>query len=128
MSHNHSKARQHKLRNTKSFVLESLARAIIIQGSINTTLERAKALRMVIEPLVTIGKKADVAKDNPVQVMNLKRRAFRILKDEDLVEKLFSKISPTYMNINGGYTRITKSHIRTSDRARMAQLSLITYP
>jgi len=125
MTHNHARAQQHKRRNSKKFMMSSLVRALIINESINITLTRAKALRMVIEPLITLAKKAYNEQDKLDRVVHFKRLAFGRLKDRMLVTKLFSEIAPRYVDRKGGYVSLIKTHVRMSDSTPMAQVSLI---
>jgi large subunit ribosomal protein L17 len=97
--------------------MRNMAKALLVCERIETTLAKAKALRMYFEPLVTI------AKNDPDSIF-AKRRIFAELRDEDLVAKLFGKIAPLYKGINGGYTRIMPFRLRKGDGAETAIIEL----
>lgn len=97
--------------------MRNMAKALLVYERIETTLAKAKALRMYFEPLVTI------AKNDPDSIF-ARRRIFDELRNEDLVTKLFSKIAPLYKGINGGYTRIMPFRIRKGDGAETAIIEL----
>ena len=82
---------------------------------IKTTLPKAKELRRVVEPMITLAKEPTVAN---------KRLAFNRLRDREVVCKLFNEIGPRFANRNGGYTRILKMGFRVGDNAPMAYMEL----
>ncbi|MCP4993258.1 MAG: 50S ribosomal protein L17 [Gammaproteobacteria bacterium] len=86
---------------------------------IKTTLPKAKELRRVAEPLITMGKVDNVAK---------RRLAFSRLRDDEVVGKLFSEIGPRYQDRPGGYLRILKCGFRPGDKAPMAYVELVDRP
>jgi large subunit ribosomal protein L17 len=86
---------------------------------IKTTLPKAKELRRVAEPIITIGKVDSVAK---------RRLAFSRLRDKEMVGKLFSEIGPRYSERPGGYLRILKCGYRAGDKAPMAYVELVDRP
>jgi large subunit ribosomal protein L17 len=86
---------------------------------IKTTLPKAKELRRVIEPVITLGKKPSLAN---------RRLAFDRLRDRDMVGKLFSEFGPRYKARNGGYVRILKYGFRKGDNAPMALVELMDRP
>ncbi len=86
---------------------------------IKTTLPKAKELRRVAEPIITIGKVDNVAK---------RRLAFDRLRDKEMVGKLFSEIGPRYKERPGGYVRILKCGYRQGDKAPMAYVELVDRP
>jgi large subunit ribosomal protein L17 len=86
---------------------------------IKTTLPKAKELRRVAEPIITIGKVDSVAK---------RRLAFDRLRDKEMVGKLFSEIGPRYSERPGGYLRILKCGYRAGDKAPMAYVELVDRP
>jgi large subunit ribosomal protein L17 len=83
---------------------------------IKTTLPKAKELRMIAEPLITLSKTDSVAK---------RRMAFSKLRDRDIVTKLFNELGPRYLNRSGGYLRIIKCGFRPGDAAPMAYVELV---
>ena len=111
-----------KLNRTSSHRLamfRNMAVSLITHEAIKTTLPKAKELRRVIEPLITLGKEPTLAN---------KRLAFARLRDRDAVVKLFAEIGPRYAARNGGYTRILKMGFRQGDNAPMAFMELVDRP
>ena len=100
-------------------MFRNLATAIIREEVIKTTLPKAKAIRKVVEPLITLGKKPSLAN---------RRLAFSRLRNEDLVKKIFDDLGPRYQNRNGGYLRILKCGFRSGDNAPMAYIELLDRP
>ena len=86
---------------------------------IKTTLPKAKELRRVAEPIITLGKKPSLAN---------RRLAFSRLRDRELVTKLFDELGPRYAKRNGGYLRILKFGFRQGDNAPMALVELLDRP
>jgi large subunit ribosomal protein L17 len=86
---------------------------------IRTTLPKAKELRRVAEPLITLGKAPSLAN---------RRLAFSRLRDRDMVTKLFNELGPRYQTRNGGYLRILKFGFRQGDNAPMALVELLDRP
>jgi large subunit ribosomal protein L17 len=86
---------------------------------IKTTLPKAKELRRVAEPLITMAKVDSFAK---------RRLAFSRLRDRDTVTKLFNELGPRYKERPGGYVRILKCGVRTGDKAPMAYVELVDRP
>ncbi len=97
-------------------LLENLARDLIRHEKLETTEAKAKELRRVVEPLVNIAK---------VDNLYRRRRAFNILRDKELVHKLFTEIAPRMEDRAGGYTRIIKTRNRNGDNAEMAIIELV---
>ena len=97
-------------------LLSGLASSLIRDGKIRTTEARAKAVRPVVERLITKAKKGDLAS---------RRLVLRTVPDRDIVHKLFSEVAPQYADRNGGYTRIVKLGPRKGDAAPMALIELI---
>jgi large subunit ribosomal protein L17 len=87
--------------------------------AIKTTVPKAKELRRVVEPIITLGK---------VDTLANKRLAFSRLRDRDIVVKLFAEIGPRYKARNGGYLRILKMGFRQGDNAPMAFVELVDRP
>jgi len=94
----------------------SLAMALIRHEQIKTTLPKAKDLRPVVEKLITMGKKGTLAE---------RRRAFALLRDDELVSKLFGALAERYATRTGGYTRVFKAGFRYGDAAPMAIIELV---
>ncbi len=99
--------------------LSQVAVALLTHEAIKTTLPKAKELRRIVEPLITMGKTPSLAN---------KRLAFARLRDRELVVKLFAEIGPRYATRNGGYTRVLKMGHRQGDNAPMAYMELVDRP
>ena len=114
----HRKAGRKLNRNSshRKALLKNLAIALIEQDIIKTTLPKAKELRKVIEPLITLGKEDTVAN---------RRLAFKKLRPDAAVAKLFTEIAVNAKERNGGYTRIIKAGFRPGDKADMAYIELV---
>ena len=114
----HRKAGRKLNRNSshRKELLKNLAIALIEQDIIKTTLPKAKELRKVIEPLITLGKEDTVAN---------RRLAFNKLRSDTAVAKLFTKIAVNAKERKGGYTRIIKAGFRPGDKADMAYIELV---
>jgi large subunit ribosomal protein L17 len=114
----HRKAGRKLNRNSshRKALLKNLAIALIEQDIIKTTLPKAKELRKVLEPLITLGKEDTVAN---------RRLAFNKLRSDAAVAKLFSEISINAKERSGGYTRIIKAGFRPGDKADMAYIELV---
>lgn len=111
-----------KLNRTSSHrlaMLRNMANSLLRHEVIKTTLPKAKELRRVAEPLITLGKKPSVAN---------RRLAFARLRDRDVVVKLFDELGPRYTARNGGYLRILKFGLRQGDNAQMALVELMDRP
>jgi large subunit ribosomal protein L17 len=108
-----------KLNRTSSHrlaMLRNMANSLLRHEAIKTTLPKAKELRRVVEPLITLGKKPSLAS---------RRLAFDRLRDREMVVKLFDEIGPRYAARNGGYLRILKMGFRIGDNAPMAYVELL---
>jgi large subunit ribosomal protein L17 len=100
-------------------LMRNMAASLLRHETIRTTLPKAKELRRVVEPLITLGKSDSLAS---------RRRAFAQLRDEQLVEKLFGELGPRYQTRPGGYTRILRMMPRPGDAAPMALMQLVDQP
>jgi large subunit ribosomal protein L17 len=100
-------------------MLRNMTNSLLRHEVIKTTLPKAKELRRVIEPMITLGKVATVAN---------RRLAFNRLRDRDMVTKLFNELGPRYAKRNGGYLRILKYGFRQGDNAPMALVELMDRP
>jgi len=111
-----------KLNRTSSHrlaMLRNMTNSLLRHEAITTTLPKAKELRRVAEPMITLGKKPSLAN---------RRMAFDRLRDREMVVKLFDTIGPRYQNRNGGYLRILKCGFRQGDHAPMAIVELMDRP
>lgn len=97
-------------------MLRGLVTYLLENGSIETTLTRAKEVRALTEKMITLGKTNTLAS---------RRAALAFITKEDVVSKLFSEIAPKYENRNGGYTQIYKLGPRRGDAAEMALIKLV---
>jgi large subunit ribosomal protein L17 len=100
-------------------MLRNMTNSLLRHESIKTTLPKAKELRRVAEPIITLGKKPSLAN---------RRLAFNRLRDREMVVKLFAELGPRYANRNGGYLRILKFGFRDGDNAPMALVELMDRP
>jgi large subunit ribosomal protein L17 len=100
----------------RAAMLRNMTVSLLRHEEIRTTLPKAKELRRVVEPMITLGKKASLAN---------RRLAFDRLRDRDIVEKLFDDLGPRYAKRNGGYLRILKMGFRNGDNAPMALVTLM---
>ena len=100
----------------RNAMLRGMVTYLLENGSIETTLTRAKEVRSIAEMMITLGKKNTLAS---------RRAALAYITKEDVVTKLFSEIAPKYANRNGGYTQIFKLGPRRGDAAEMAIIKLI---
>ena len=111
-----------KLNRTSSHrlaMLRNMTVSLLRHETIKTTLPKAKELRRVVEPIITLGKKPSLAN---------RRLAFDRLRDREMVVKLFDEIGPRFATRNGGYLRILKCGFRDGDNAPMALVSLLDQP
>ena len=111
-----------KLNRTSSHrlaMLRNMANSLIMHEAIKTTVPKAKELRRVVEPLITLGKKPSLAN---------RRLAFDRTRDRDVVTKLFNVLGPRYQARPGGYSRILKMGFRVGDNAPMALVELVDRP
>jgi len=111
-----------KLNRTSSHrlaMLRNMTNSLLRHETITTTLPKAKELRRVAEPIITLGKKPSLAN---------RRMAFNRLRDREMVGKLFDELGPRFANRNGGYLRILKYGFRRGDNAPMALVELLDRP
>jgi large subunit ribosomal protein L17 len=119
MRHGHGLRKLNRTSSHRLAMLRNMSNSLLRHEAIKTTLPKAKELRRVIEPLITLGKEPSVAN---------KRLAFNRLRDREMVVKLFDEIGPRYKARNGGYTRILKFGFRVGDNAPMALMELVDRP
>jgi len=111
-----------KLNRTSSHrlaMLRNMTNSLLRHEAITTTLPKAKELRRVAEPIITLGKQPSLAN---------RRLAFNRLRDREMVGKLFDELGPRFANRNGGYLRILKYGFRRGDNAPMALVELLDRP
>ena len=119
MRHGHGLRKLNRTSSHRLAMFRNMANSLLRHEAIKTTLPKAKELRRVVEPLITLGREPTVAN---------KRLAFNRLRDREVVVKLFSEIGPRYKARNGGYTRILKMGFRVGDNAPMAFVELVDRP
>ena len=100
----------------RTAMLRAMVTFLLENGKIETTVTRAKEVRAMTEKYITLAKNNNLAS---------KRQAFAFITKEDVVAKLYNEIAPKYMEVNGGYCRITKTGPRRGDAAEMAIIELI---
>ena len=119
MRHRHGLRKLNRTSSHRQAMFRNMANSLLRHEVIKTTLPKAKELRRVVEPLITLGKKPSVAN---------RRLAFNRMRDRDMVVKLFDELGPRYANRNGGYLRILKFGFRDGDNAPMALVELMDRP
>jgi len=119
MRHRKKVAKLSRLKKHRDALLRNLATEIILRGRIKTTLVKAKAVRSLVERLITYGKTNTLA---------ARRLSLRFLYKKEAMYKLFNEIAPIYMDRNGGYTRIYKlDKTRRGDNCELAIIELVDY-
>lgn len=119
MRHGHGLRKLNRTTSHRLAMLRNMSVSLLMHEVIKTTLPKAKELRRVVEPIITLGKKPSLAN---------RRLAFNRLRDRDAVVKLFGEIGPRYAKRNGGYLRILKFGFRLGDNAPMAVVELMDRP
>jgi len=119
MRHRHGLRKLNRTSEHRLAMLRNMCVSLLTHEAIKTTLPKAKELRRVVEPLITMGKAPSLAN---------KRLAFSRLRDRDAVVKLFGVLGPRYEKRPGGYTRILKMGFRVGDAAPMAFVELVDRP
>jgi large subunit ribosomal protein L17 len=119
MRHGHGLRKLNRTSSHRLAMFRNMANALLTHEEITTTLPKAKELRRVVEPMITMGKKATLAN---------RRLAYDRLRDRDTVSKLFGVLGPRYAKRNGGYLRILKNGFRKGDNAPMALMTLMDRP
>jgi large subunit ribosomal protein L17 len=119
MRHRHGLRKLNKTSSHRLAMLRNMTVSLLKHEVIKTTLPKAKELRRVVEPIITLGKTSSLAN---------RRLAFNRLRDRDMVVKLFAELGPRYASRNGGYLRILKMGFRQGDNAPMAYVELMDRP
>jgi large subunit ribosomal protein L17 len=119
MRHRHGLRKLNRTSSHRLAMLRNMSNSLIEHEVIKTTLPKAKELRKVVEPLITLGKKPSLAN---------RRLAFNRLRDRDSVTKLFEVLGPRFATRPGGYLRILKYGFRVGDNAPMALIELLDRP
>ncbi len=119
MRHRHGLRKLNRTSSHRLAMLRNMTVSLLKHEVIQTTLPKAKELRRVVEPMITLGKRPTLAN---------RRLAFDRLRDRGLVTKLFAELGPRYSKRNGGYLRILKHGFRKGDNAPMALVELLDRP
>ena len=116
MRHGHGLRKLNRTSSHRLAMLRNMTVSLLRHEEITTTLPKAKELRRVVEPMITLGKKPSLAN---------RRLAYDRLRDRGIVAKLFDDLGPRYAKRNGGYLRILKTGFRKGDNAPLALVSLM---
>lgn len=119
MRHQKSGRKLNRTSSHRQAMFRNMAVSLFRHEQIRTTLPKAKELRRVAEPLITMAKNPTMAR---------RRLAFARLRDKDIVGKLFDELAPRYKTRPGGYTRVLKCGFRRGDNAPMAYVQLVDQP
>jgi large subunit ribosomal protein L17 len=119
MRHRHGLRKLNRTSSHRLAMFRNMANSLLRHEAIQTTLPKAKELRKVVEPIITLGKKPSLAN---------RRLAFDRLRDREVVVKVFDELGPRYAKRSGGYLRILKSGFRKGDNAPMAHVELMDRP
>ena len=119
MRHGHGLRKLNRTSEHRLAMLRNMMNSLLEHEVIKTTVPKAKELRRVVEPMITLAKEPTVAN---------RRLAFDRLRDRDIVTKLFGELGPRYQARPGGYTRILKMGYRVGDNAPMALVELVDRP
>ena len=119
MRHGNGLRKLNRTSSHRQAMLRNMMVSLLRHEAIKTTLPKAKELRRVVEPMITLGKKPSLAN---------RRLAFDRLRDREIVGKVFDVLGPRFANRNGGYLRILKMGFRVGDNAPMAYVELLDRP
>ena len=119
MRHRNGLRKLNRTSEHRQAMLRNMCNSLLQHEAIKTTLPKAKELRRVVEPLITLAKQPTLAN---------RRLAFDRTRDRDIVGKLFGELGPRYQARPGGYIRILKCGYRTGDKAPMAYVELVDRP
>jgi len=119
MRHGHGLRKLNRTSEHRLAMLRNMCVSLLRHEAIKTTVPKAKELRRVVEPILTLGKTPSLSN---------RRLAFARLRDREIVSKLFNELGPRYQTRPGGYTRILKMGFRVGDNAPMAFVELVDRP
>ena len=119
MRHGHGLRKLNRTSSHRLAMFRNMTNSLLRHESIRTTLPKAKELRRIVEPMITLGKQASLAN---------RRLAYSRLRDHGTVKKLFGELGPRYAKRSGGYVRILKFGLRLGDSAPMALVELMDRP
>ncbi|CAL1329115.1 50S ribosomal protein L17 [Candidatus Providencia siddallii] len=118
MRHSKNRCKLNKSSSHRKIMFRNMINSLINHELIKTTLSKAKELRRIIEPIITVAKIDNVSN---------RRLAFAKIRNNKTVTKLFNILGPNFLNRTGGYTRILKCGYRIGDKAPMAYISFTNY-
>ena len=116
MRHNIAKRKLNRKTSHRISLLKNLSKSLLVNEQIKTTLPKAKDLRPYVEKILTFGKKNSI---------HSKRKVFSILRDNNIVTKVFDVLAKRYSNRDGGYVRVLKAGFRSGDSSPMAIVELV---
>lgn len=116
MRHNSGLRKLNRTKAHRVSLFRNMTTSLLDLGKFETTIEKAKELRSVVEKFITVGKE---------DTLSARRKAYSYIKDKAVVHKLFTEIGPKYKSRNGGYTRIVRSGYRHGDAAELAYIELV---
>jgi large subunit ribosomal protein L17 len=119
MRHRQSNRKLNRTTSHRLAMFRNMTNSLLRHEAIKTTLPKAKELRRVVEPIITLGKSSSLAN---------RRLAFDRLRDREMVTKVFDELGPRYAKRPGGYLRILKFGFRVGDNAPMALVELVDRP
>ena len=125
MRHKKKKLNFNKTQAHRNAMFRNLATSVIERKKVVTTLAKAKAIRPIVEKMITLGKKVNEFKDDPHKSLHYKRQVFSYLKTRNSATMLFNEIAPKFQEKSGGYTRIVKLGFRKGDGAPKALIEII---
>lgn len=116
MRHSVGKKKLNRSTSHRKALLRNMATELLRRERCETTIDKAKTIRPVVEKLITLGKDGTLA---------ARRQAYSFITDKKVVHKLFAEIAPRFKERNGGYTRICRTDRRAGDAAEMALIELV---
>jgi large subunit ribosomal protein L17 len=116
MRHNVSGRKLNRTTSHRMAMFRNMVTSLLDHGRIYTTIPKAKELRRFADAMITLGKRGD---------LHARRQALSVIREKDVVHKLFSELGPRYQNRPGGYTRIVKVGFRRGDAAPMCLVELV---
>ena len=119
MRHGQRSQRLSRPSDQRQALVQGLVKSLLLHGELETTLARAREAQRLADRLITLGKAGSI---------HARRRAFRVLQNRTLVKQLFGDIAPRFIDVAGGYTRVTRLSLRRGDGAQQALLAFTRLP
>jgi len=119
MRHGQRSQRLSRPSDQRQALVHGLVKSLVLHGALETTWARAREAQRLADRLITLGKAGSI---------HARRQAFRILQDRTLVKQLFGEIAPRFVDVAGGYTRVTRLSLRRGDGAQQALLAFTRLP